>query len=780
MEKGIIMLEFSIYTFCFILVVNIVDPKLKLEDIDKLEKEKLKQYIEGIKIPTSIYSTKTSPISDLDELKATSETTKQLIETTRKELKVDDIKTPEKSKNVTLNAMASANNEGKRQFTASTDKDDPNGVKVSESKDGLKGGIGLDKRGLVASASKSISEIFFPEGKLSVRRTIAAIIFAPIGLPILAFSAAAQAINKIISKFKEPKMSDLLMLRLAHYGLNNQYKEHFKKIYLLEQYIAEDVAVAKNTSVYIDEPKLDGDKILSIFEIDVSNDEGKAKAKHLKNWFYGRFIPVFIQHRQALYNLNKELQLADVAELKGEQVTQYLEKVKIADAVYEVVDSPFVGVDKLVGNKADAAIYTKKIQEATPAKQYKPTQMLTEAPKPEPKASKPVEDTAKKDVPSLQNNINATDKSKQNKTPIVEDGEPFPKDGLRDEGKKGSATDVKDVKLNPQKLPLDMTPLGDTTNAEGYMVMNKNVKLDNFNPTLLNRFKAMVKEYGEKTGKKTVITDGFRTSEEQAALYNKYPGKAAKPGGSMHEFGLAIDADSKALNGMEDLGLMRKYGFTRPIGGEEWHTEASGTQLNLSKAKDDPNFANEAILASAYRGGGGYGTMSGATMKRRNMEVAKSVLETGGAEPKVDDTDKDKAVSNLDGKQATPGPAATGGAPTKPTSTAGASNPSGATNVVSNNTGSTSSSNTTIPSTNTTSINPNPKTERISPMAMGGGYQGSVNNTGNMGLGAQKASNDSYSTAEGEVNPDSIAAIVCIILSSTPVTLATSEIIFFI
>ena len=52
-------------------------------------------------------------------------------------------------------------------------------------------------------------------------------------------------------------------------------------------------------------------------------------------------------------------------------------------------------------------------------------------------------------------------------------------------------------------------------------------------------FRGMVQEYGEKTGKKVVLTSGFRSRAKQEALYANAKDKSmvAHPGGSTHEFG---------------------------------------------------------------------------------------------------------------------------------------------------------------------------------------------------------------------------------------------------
>jgi hypothetical protein len=180
----------------------------------------------------------------------------------------------------------------------------------------------------------------------------------------------------------------------------------------------------------------------------------------------------------------------------------------------------------------------------------------------------------------------------------------------------------------PTNLQMAGGPVLDGRNAMAFLNMKSGVTLNNVNPNLLKNFYGMVEEYGTLTGKKVSVNSGFRTFEQQEALRQKYGNRAALPGKSLHEYGLALDVDSNALNEIDKLGLMRKYGFTRPIGGEPWHMEPTGIQLNPDRYKTDPSGASAAIDAGVGKGGGGYGTVDGATKYARNAILAKNILES--------------------------------------------------------------------------------------------------------------------------------------------------------
>lgn len=100
------------------------------------------------------------------------------------------------------------------------------------------------------------------------------------------------------------------------------------------------------------------------------------------------------------------------------------------------------------------------------------------------------------------------------------------------------------------------------------------VNIDGLNLAMQERLAGLAKEYYDRTGKKLQINSGFRDSLEQAKLFAKYGSpRAAPPGTSMHEHGLAVDINTSDANEAARLGLMAKYGFSRPVPGETWHLQ---------------------------------------------------------------------------------------------------------------------------------------------------------------------------------------------------------------
>lgn len=138
--------------------------------------------------------------------------------------------------------------------------------------------------------------------------------------------------------------------------------------------------------------------------------------------------------------------------------------------------------------------------------------------------------------------------------------------------------------------------------AKYVRLKDSSVDINGLNPQLKTRLAGMSKEYYEQTGKKIQLNSGYRSPEEQAELYAKLgPPKAAPPGRSRHESGLAIDMNSPDANKAVELGLMQKYGFTRPVRGETWHVEPIET-AKRGGSPDNP-YKPGAPVAVANKGG---------------------------------------------------------------------------------------------------------------------------------------------------------------------------------
>jgi hypothetical protein len=95
------------------------------------------------------------------------------------------------------------------------------------------------------------------------------------------------------------------------------------------------------------------------------------------------------------------------------------------------------------------------------------------------------------------------------------------------------------------------------------------------------------------------LNSGFRSYPEQKYLYEGYerrlPGfnKAAKPGSSLHQNGIAFDLDVNALSGNAIYDWLTQrapaFGFFRTVNGEPWHWEY------------DPDKATQLIATGTFK-----------------------------------------------------------------------------------------------------------------------------------------------------------------------------------
>lgn len=88
---------------------------------------------------------------------------------------------------------------------------------------------------------------------------------------------------------------------------------------------------------------------------------------------------------------------------------------------------------------------------------------------------------------------------------------------------------------------------------------------DNLDPNVRENLNRLAYEYKLQTGKELVVTTAYRSTEQQTKLYNNKDYKAAAPGTSLHEYGVAFDINPAQAEEAERIGLLGKYGFHRPL-----------------------------------------------------------------------------------------------------------------------------------------------------------------------------------------------------------------------
>lgn len=161
-------------------------------------------------------------------------------------------------------------------------------------------------------------------------------------------------------------------------------------------------------------------------------------------------------------------------------------------------------------------------------------------------------------------------------------------------------------------------------------------KLKKIDPTFLHYLALMAKDYKKATGKNLQFTSSFRSKEDQSRLAAGGNSFAAAPGSSPHEFGLAVDLAKGHGEELNKLGLLKKYGFTAPIGQEPWHIENNALSTMIAEAKKMTPAQRKGIITSSLgKGGDGIGLKGGAYNKKsRDVEYQKSLMgASGGKNP---------------------------------------------------------------------------------------------------------------------------------------------------
>jgi hypothetical protein len=343
--------------------------------------------------------------------------------------------------------------------------------------------------------------------------------------------------------------------------------------------------------------------------------------------------------------------LEKVDSLTDSEKLEYLSGIEIPRSIWENTTSPFKGLDILSSNPEpvkkiiDAKIQTlgKKIQDEA-AKKAK-----AGGNKPSPQEAKMANEAVKSAIP----NAPKTDVNNPTQAPMTAPqrraippnshlGRAIANGDVEDPaamGKPSSNQGAGTLSMGAASLKIAAGPLASGESGMQYLKLGNGVNVEGLHPRMKQQLLAMAQEYGEATGKQLNVTSAYRSFQDQQRMYAKYgPGRAARPGGSLHEYGLAADLSTQDLNELEKLGLLRKYGFTRPIYGETWHIEPAGIQTAIDQAKRDPNFADSAILASLGRGGGGAGATPRSPVGGRNPALAKALYEqSGGTVVKLSD-----------------------------------------------------------------------------------------------------------------------------------------------
>lgn len=473
---------------------------------------------------------------------------------------------------------------------------------------------------------------------------------SPIALGAIAVAGVGAAAYFGIKYLTRNSLNDFEKIRLMQYGFANSDEANKlnHKLLSLEEFLLDGkIIVGSDGTPQLNPRGFKAEEIFKIFDIDPADTKMVEK---FTSWFQRRFKVYFLGHIKACFDIDRKLVLNKIHQADNEVRKKYLTKISFPGGPADIIDSPFKEIPYANSNLEEVDfLIKKKLEEidrqmAPTKKRGNPMRNMLEAQKKaeedkDKKAqaeatqvvdSKKLEDSQAADRIKAANAVAAATPGAVN-TVVTAATQSMAEEGK--EPKAGSPVESPVAKSAAQRAFEAGGPLAAGSDGMQYVLLGKGVSIDSLNPVFMKQFLGMAEEYGKATGKKIQVNSGSRTSEEQARLYQANPDKAARPGSSLHEFGLALDIQSVAMNELDKMGLLRKYGFTRPIGGETWHMEPAGIQVNIARAKKDRNWASAAIEAGIGRGGGGYGSVPKSPVGGRNPEMALKLLDIGSGQP---------------------------------------------------------------------------------------------------------------------------------------------------
>ena len=551
-----------------------IDPKTQLSAIDDLNGDDKLKYLNLVKFDDGPYSISDSPIGGIKELSVTTKDINNAFDEAKKECEEDN-----KSEKTTL---------------------------LGALKTDLKSILNPKSETQVQQGQTNVDpEIKKTGGVLSLLKDK---FTNAIATPLIAVGTA-------IGRFFGFNATILETIRFKTYGLKTLERSKVSSLRSLEEEVFKNI---KYNSTGSAEWSSTAENIINSIGKEFGIESPTSdRAKDWIDWFTQRFLPVYLSYLGLVKQATgKEDPKTGEAALKPNQQLDIATKISATPDVWLMLTSPWEDY-KLSFSIKDLDENFAALREKTEKDELVEAKKTAED-KNKASLSKQQQDNVNK-AGSTQTKDNSVKNAIDSKGGGVVDGET----PITASGSSGENKDSSGVGQTPKMAD---GALASGKNAAQYIKLGPGVSLDGLNPELLTNFNGMVEEYGTTTGQSVYVTSGKRSREQQEALYKKDPKKAAKPGGSLHEFGLALDVSSSTLDALDKSGLMKKYGFTRPVGGETWHMEAAGIQGNIDGAKRDPNYASDAIEASLGRGGGGYGSTKGTPLGKRNAQLAKQLF----------------------------------------------------------------------------------------------------------------------------------------------------------
>ena len=509
----------------------------------------------------------------------------------------------------------------------------------------LTGGLGSS---LLAGASIAMSGL-------------AAVLSSPVVIGSLAIGAIAYGGYKAYKHLTRDKMDDFQKIRFMQYGFGNPNTEKYNHLvanlenYLLDGKVGyQSVDQTTSKKAYVLDKNVNIEELVKMFDIDPHNETDVYK---FTEWLEGRFKPFFIHNATAAYNIDPKIYIDKLSKMEVDDQVKFLKATRYDNGPYDFTDSPITDIDALPSNKDevikeidDLTIRIKKDKKKSDERRDKVRSVVSKLKNASDRTLEffhlkktPEQLEGERRLAAAQAKINAKHKiaheqklEEIRKKASDREGLSKVKDAISIDseaenaklGQGPSSIPLKDETIQVSGSMKGIPPLASgalSSGSEGMKYVklaNQSVNIDSLNPSVRKNFLSMAEEYGKLTGNQIQVNSAFRSFQQQQEEYDKDPSKAAKPGNSLHNFGLALDVNTNNLDELEKLGLMRKYGFTRPIFGETWHTEPAGIQSSIEKAKNDTGLASQMTDASILKGGGGPGVEHGHEKERHRRDHA--------------------------------------------------------------------------------------------------------------------------------------------------------------
>lgn len=607
-----------------------VAPKARLEDIDGLDDSVKQRYLPAVQMPDGPYDQLVSPIPGMEYLPAGPDAVQKAYE------------------------EATSSTGKKKQDQSVKDV-----LAFKESKLGTP----ANKDASVLPEVKSAEEKSLVHDAVKKTATVLGIESVYEGFKKLFTKPVVPFANAVTVDDKSP-LTGLESVRFKLYGAINPTAVHVSAFRSFEKAMYPLLQMDSSLTVKVNAEAVQVlENYGKLFGVAINSKEAKVWL----DWYFKRFLPVFTSFVGETYKLtfNSKFETNE-KKLKPSEHYEVALKLTGLGNVWVCASNPFPGEvantnpSSVDGNMA----YMKSVASQKPAPELTlGSQTKLEPAKPLPqtaganeqKAGKPVDPTASYSKPRPAESSEPADDGNYPLPPKMQSvsalGVPASQsysapDSEGEEKVKGEVNKPPKAKSAgpagessapvsaPSSIPNAGGPLKTGVDGSKYLKKaNAGVDLNGLNPMLSKHLLGMAQEYGEKTGQSIVVNSAYRSYEKQAALHRADPDKAAKPGKSLHEFGLAMDINERIASKLESLGLMKKYGFTRPVGKEGWHVEPAGIQANLNKARQDKQFADQAIAASPGRGGGGAWDQPGVRQYGRNTRLALATFNAGSAQP---------------------------------------------------------------------------------------------------------------------------------------------------